>query len=283
MKLVATFILAMCCIAATAQEQVVTVASADNGAATFIGGPYLPPASLMSDSAVAISVPVSLHLPPIGMRYPSLHTLNPLLNNRYSYGAMPLWGGAYMVGSGSFSVYPAVGNVATANVGISQLLGDNLVVTVGVAGEKLHIGRELYNHYGFSGSVGYRINDHFSLNAFGSYYTNNSYIPAGGTVFAGTSTYGGSVEYSPTERFSVEAGVRRVYDPLDCRWKTVPILVPSVKIGDAKIGIDVGGLLYEAFRSDPAGGGAKYDPHTVRGPMTTNKTPVPTAKDWRKR
>ena len=127
MKLVATFILAMCCIAATAQEQDVPVASTDNGAATFIGGPYLPPASLMSDSAVAISVPVSLHLPPIGMRYPSLHTLNPLLNNRYSYGAMPLWGGAYMVGGGSFNVYPAVGNVATANVGISQLLGDNLV------------------------------------------------------------------------------------------------------------------------------------------------------------
>ena len=46
----------------------------------------------------------------------------------------------------------------------------------------------------------------------------------------------------------MDVGVQRYYDVRQ-GWRTVPMVVPSYKFRKFKLGIDVGGLFYEAVRS----------------------------------
>ena len=51
-----------------------------------------------------------------------------------------------------------------------------------------------------------------------------------------------------TNRFGVDVGVQRYYDVRQ-GWRTAPMVAPSYKFRKFKLGIDVGGLFYEAVRS----------------------------------
>lgn len=62
----------------------------------------------------------------------------------------------------------------------------------------------------------------------------------------------------------MELGVRRVFDPNLNRWQTIPIVTPTVNIGNCAFGIDVGGLLHSIINS------GNYDHHDYRSPIPTS-------------
>ena len=92
--------------------------------------------------------------------------------------------------------------------------------------------------FGTSGAVMYRASDRVAFKVFGSYYRGQTYGME-------SHSYGASMTVDMSERFSVEMGVQRYYNPLRGGWETVPVVVPCYKFNKFNLGIDVGGLIYE--------------------------------------
>jgi len=88
-------------------------------------------------------------------------------------------------------------------------------------------------------SLSYVFDSNWSVTAFGQYVT--AYTPFRPVIQAmmPVSGYGGYVTYS-MDNFSISGGVRREYNPYTMSWETNPIVMPQVKIGDVKIGVDIG-------------------------------------------
>ena len=83
--------------------------------------------------------------------------------------------------------------------------------------------------------------DRFRITAFGSYTPRNLYG-------FNRDAYGATIGYDFTDRFGVDVGVQRYYDP-QRGWQTVPVVVPHYKFNKFDLGIDVGGILFEVLRN----------------------------------
>lgn len=93
------------------------------------------------------------------------------------------------------------------------------------------------------GSLTYRFNDQWSMTGFGQYATTPSvlFAPAIQAMMP-TSQFGGYVTYR-YENFYINGGVRREFNPYTNSWETYPIIMPQVKVGDFKFGIDIGPMI----------------------------------------
>ena len=56
------------------------------------------------------------------------------------------------------------------------------------------------------------------------------------------SNIGGYVTYR-YDNFYISGGVRREFNPFTNSWETYPIIMPQVKVGDVKFGVDVGPMI----------------------------------------
>lgn len=177
------------------------------------------------------------------------HNAAPLPMSFYNSGRLSTWDGGAAYGIGSADGLPGLGNFRSASVGIVQQFG-RFAVNGTLSGYKYHLNRTLYNDFGISGYVSYQLNPHFAVNVFGNYSTNNVFDSPAAMPYVNFSCFGGSVRYSTGETFGVELGVRRVFDPLLNRWQTVPVVAPTVKIGDCAIGVDVGGFIKSLIDSN---------------------------------
>ena len=74
-------------------------------------------------------------------------------------------------------------------------------------------------------------------------------------------SYGGTIGYEFNDKWGVEVGAERVYDPMKRSWDTRPIAIPYFKFNKTKIGVDVGGILYEIIRN------AKFKNNQGGGPI----------------
>lgn len=93
------------------------------------------------------------------------------------------------------------------------------------------------------GSANYYINDQWSVTAFGRYATTPAVLfsPAIQAMIP-ASNFGGYATYH-IDNFYLSGGVRREFDPYTNSWETYPIVMPQVKVGDVKIGVDVGPMI----------------------------------------
>lgn len=93
------------------------------------------------------------------------------------------------------------------------------------------------------GSASYYINDQWSATAFGRFATTPAslFSPAIQAMIP-ASNFGGYVTYR-YDNFYISGGVRREFDPYTNSWETYPIVMPQVKVGDVKIGVDVGPMI----------------------------------------
>lgn len=166
----------------------------------------------------------------------------------YHLQQLSVWDNGSVYGIGSTDGLPGLGNFNSATVGIAQHLG-RFTVSGALSGYKYHINRNLYNDFGISGSVSYQIDPHFSISVFGNYSTSNVYDSPAAMPYVNFSCFGGSVRYQMGKTFGMELGVQRVFDPNLNRWHTIPIVAPTVNIGNCAVGIDVGGLLHSIINS----------------------------------
>jgi len=95
------------------------------------------------------------------------------------------------------------------------------------------------------GHASFRLNERLSLNAFGQYYINQQYHSVAAMPFLGSSSYGGTLGWRASDHFSLDVGARRLYDPYTGRWRTLPVVQPTVNILGAPISFDAGPLIYQ--------------------------------------
>lgn len=172
--------------------------------------------------------------------------------------------GAVMGYHGSYSTLFSYRNVAGATA-IQQF--GNLTMTGGLSLSKgIGNGVGVVNDFGGRLSASYRLSDNFSISAFGGMNQSGFLGPV---PDASAYYYGGYLTMlTNNHKWGMDVGVRRVYNSMSGQWETIPIAMPYYNLNGARIGIDVGGLLYSIF-SSAATGANQQDfkvPNDGRGP-----------------
>ncbi len=171
------------------------------------------------------------------------------LNSNYAAAAISTWQGGGIFATGSMNTFPGMGNIGSGGVSITQEMG-RFTVTGSLTGNKYHLDNQLYNSFGVGGSISYRLNDRITFNAFGNYqHSGGLYHSMAAMPYLARSSYGATIGIDVSDKFSLEMGAQRYYDPFSHKWITAPIFIPQIDINGSKIGIDVGGIIYELLRS----------------------------------
>lgn len=229
------------------------------------------PFQIQADEQVSILSSPKIHkdsLIHIPIRKPSLmipyHTNpTPLFKGDYNTGGIVL-GHRYgvLMGAGGQTTLPGIGRSNDASLTYFHSFNSQWALSVGVNANKMHMNHFTGQSFGASGTLSYRATDRLTFNVFGGY--NSGYIPGRQNYH-----YGGTIGFDMTERFGMEMGAQRYYNPLRGGWETVPIATPYYKFNNgAKMGFDVGGLLYQIFR------GASFK-SSVKGGKRPNPTIAP--------
>ena len=170
---------------------------------------------------------------------------NPYSRDWSSSGVITRVGGGYLTGSGSHTTYPGMGNTASASVAFTMPMGDRFQVTAGLTGSKYHFDNAAWNDYGVFANASFRLNDRFSLNAFGQHYVDQRYHSVAAMPFLGSSSYGGTLGWRASDNFALDVGARRIYDPYTGTWRTLPVVQPTINLFGAPISFDAGPLIYQ--------------------------------------
>ena len=195
---------------------------------------------------------------------------NPYSRDWSSGGVITRLGGGYITGAGSHTTFPGMGSTASASVAFTMLMGERFQVTAGVTGSKYHFDRTAWNDYGVFSNASFRLNDRLSLNAFGQYYVNQQFHSVAAMPFLGSSSYGGTLGWRANDNFSLDVGARRIYDPYTGRWRTLPVVQPTINLFGAPVSFDAGPLIYQILdhmfgsgKNSRDWGDPKYRPVTV--------------------
>ena len=164
---------------------------------------------------------------------------SPMFYGDYSTGGMIA---PNLYGYGSQSTLPGIGRINEASLMYQYNINDYWEIQAGLNATKFNFPFSIGQSFGTSGAVIYRPNEKLSFRAFGSY------APASAYGFQ-MSSFGGTIGYEFNDRWGMEVGAERIYDPMRRSWDTRPIAIPYYKFNKTKIGLDVGGILYEIIRS----------------------------------
>ena len=172
---------------------------------------------------------------------------NPYSRDWSTGGVITRVGNGYLTGASSHTTYLGMGNTTSASVAYTLPIGNRFQLTAGLTGNKYHFDRNAWNDYGAFGNASFRLNDHLSLNAFGQYYANQQFHSVAAMPFLGSSSYGGTLGWRASDNFSLDVGARRIYDPYTGRWRTLPVVQPTINLFGAPISIDAGPWIYQAL------------------------------------
>lgn len=150
----------------------------------------------------------------------------------------------------------------------------------------LYNGIGVVNGVGFNFGVDYSLTNNVSIHAIGG-ITSFGYL--GPQPNATGAYYGGFVSLlTNNHKWGLDVGARRVYNNFSGRWETIPIAMPYYNLNGAKIGIDVGGLLYgildgaaeKAFNKSSMKSDAMRGPAIIAPPIdvTPHFAPIETPK-----
>lgn len=170
---------------------------------------------------------------------------NPYSRDWASSGVIATIGTGNITGSGSYTTLPALGTMGSAAISYVQPIGDRFTFSMGATAMKYHVARDAWNDYGLNAKVSYKLNDKFSLNAFGQYYFYPRFAGAAAMGYMQTSNVGGTLGIQLSDNVKVDVGAQSYYDVYNHCWRTIPIVAPTFKIFGSPVSFDVGGLLYE--------------------------------------
>ncbi len=106
---------------------------------------------------------------------------------------------------------------------------------------------QAYNTFGGNATVAYMLNDNVSLNAFANYQSAPFWSGVHG---GGLLVYGGYMTFKTNnDKWGVDVGAQNIHDPVTGRNVVLPIVKPYYNLYGTKLGIDVGGLLYQVFKN----------------------------------
>lgn len=169
---------------------------------------------------------------------------SPMFKGDYSTaGALFVHRHGMLLGAGGQTTLPGIGRQNVASLSYLHAFNSRWTLQVGVDADKMLMSHFTGQSFGASGMLSYQATDRLAFHVFGGY--NSGYVPGMQSY-----RYGGSMAMDITERFGMEMGVQRYYNPMRGGWETVPIATPYYRFNNgAKVGFDVGGLLYQIFHS----------------------------------
>lgn len=147
-----------------------------------------------------------------------------------------------LFGSGEQTSVPGIGRFNNASLGYQHAFNQRLTLQLGVDAMKINMIHSTGQAFSTSGALRYQASDRVAFKVFGSYAIGNTYG-------MDTHRYGATMSLDMSERFGMEVGVQRYYDAYRGRWETVPVVIPYYNFDKFKLGLDVGGILYEILRN----------------------------------
>ena len=197
------------------------------------------------------------------LRIPYHINPSPLFRGDYSTGGvLRQFPHGAVFGSGSQTSVPGIGRFNNASLGYQHIFNDRLSLQLRANAMKINMSHITGQAFSTAGRLTYRASDRVAFNVFGSYDIGNSYGMS-------TNSYGATMSLDMSERFGVEVGAQRYYDAIRGGWQTVPVVIPYYRFEKFKLGLDVGGIIYEILRSavfDNHGGGDFGGGPTIRPP-----------------
>lgn len=152
---------------------------------------------------------------------------------------LPRWAAGYVYGYNRWDQSLMYGYVATSGFGVQQKLGQYWRVSAGMELQKYSIN---YNTASFDGSLTWQPNRNFAITAFGTYMPGSFLSP----ISIGESfQWGGYVTLQSNGALGIDIGARQTYDAF-VGHEVLPIVKPYVKVGGAKLGIDLGPAIKSA-------------------------------------
>lgn len=244
---------------------------------------YMQPVETVAnpDSMVSVNTPLppgyvasiesTLALPSV--LAPQQQTFRPSATFLPGVAAFRLWNGGVIAVSGATGSMPGLMGIEQGRVSFIQSFG-NLTATVYASAAHYGYFRGLQTAYGFGGKLNYRINDRWSLTLFGSYTTALSPLTPAMAGYMAAPNFGGYVSYEISDHWGINVGAQATRSLVTNRWEAQPIVEPYYKInGNAAIGVDVGGILYNMIRSNAESRG-NYRPNPTIGPPVGGPPPV---------
>lgn len=150
--------------------------------------------------------------------------------------------------TGVTETMPGLMGIERGAISISHTFG-NLTLQGSLNAEKYGYYNGTFTTYGISGAAIYRFNKSLAMTLFGSFYTRNLYVTAAMMPYIAANNFGGYLTIQFDDHWGVDVGARAVYNSMSRRYDVLPIGAPFYKVGDAKIQVDVGGILYEILRT----------------------------------
>ena len=197
------------------------------------------------------------------LRIPYHINPSPLFRGDYSTGGvLRQFPHGAVFGSGSQTSVPGIGRFNNASLGYQHIFNDRLSLQLRANAMKINMSHITGQAFSTAGRLTYRASDRVAFNVFGSYDIGNSYGMS-------TNSYGATMSLDMSERFGVEVGAQRYYDAMRGGWQTAPVVIPYYRFEKFKLGLDVGGIIYEILRSavfDNRGGGDFGGGPTIRPP-----------------
>ncbi|MGM9804705.1 MAG: hypothetical protein ACI308_11085 [Muribaculaceae bacterium] len=182
-----------------------------------------------------------------GMQSQYIWQRNMFANDFHRDGDIVKWDGGYVTGFSGFQTQPMLGSVGYAGASVTQQFGERWQATGGVSFNKYSVPWNAYNTYGFNGSVMYTVNGNMSLNVFGMYESSPFFSRGSNGAMA---LYGGYMTLKTNnDKWGVDMGAQTYRDIRSGRSVTMPIFRPFYNMNGQKLGIDLGGLLYNIFQN----------------------------------
>ena len=150
---------------------------------------------------------------------------------------------------GNHTTYPAMGSIMQAGAGLTYYSPDgHWEISGGIyaahysmatpsaiskaKNAKRDAPRGTQWDIGYNASVAYRINPYMRLHAFGQYsgYGKSNSLHGYMNPMYPQSGYGMVLELKVTDWLDINGGLERSYDPTKMKWRTSPILAPTIRI-----------------------------------------------------
>lgn len=228
-----------------------------------------PDMSDLSDSLALPAAPPAL--PPIRVLDPDTYVPSCLITDEYAARRLAFttprytpvvasWRNGGVVAAASATSYPGMMAVESATLGIVQQAG-NFTFTAYGGASKYGYFRGLSTQWRFGGSARWQFSQRVGVTLFGSYAT-GAYRPGmapGVAEMLDMPSFGGYFSWDITDRFGIDMGAAAHRTNLS-QWEVRPIFAPYYKVGDAKLSVDVGGIVYELLRGAHEGPGNRHNP-----------------------
>lgn len=199
--------------------------------------PDLMRPNILMKKHILPDMPLQYELPPYETWhkpiYNSLNLSGGILNsNLISY---PVLGKNAFYLSGTQELMPGISSMNSMTAGFMVQPTDNWIININSSAVKYRDFIGIQNDFTINATTYISLSDNWGINIYGSYSMNEMNNVIKGfdmkSPFAPNSYFGGSLEYKFTDKVSLEAGMRREFNPWLRRWESVYYVVPKFNFG----------------------------------------------------